>query len=1340
MRLHHQRHGVLPLLVGSLLLLPGGGGELRAQVPQLSDLSRKWVLGPDGEPVEPELGRRPSHFQLFSDKDFARAFMTPGASISGSVLELCWENWPDDEICPYGIFRRVRSDNVLTLAYRQGDYFYGVPRTEWLKHRQKVQSLANAKGRGYNVFTNTSSPLFILPKDGTVGILHSGVTAQADGTCKDTHRWLTGDPLLPLSDCPVTWGSAGWRGAQLIAKEDYEAAFRANGNSFTFDYWRMPGAYAAGSVDAGRLLGSWQGYGVSSDWSIDKAALYGNVVPRGSGEPQVPGWPLGLEIRSDAFVYALPTLAGVLFVQALIINRSEDVYGVPLDYDSLYFGFSPSWWFHSSLQTAAQYWEPATGAFKAATTEEKVGCPNARADRVTDILCPGLRGIIGGSRHGAAMMMVLKSPIGDLRNKLFTRAGSPFYNPSHPSAGDTITFQHGHMCGFRACVQTTYNRWADPDGEQRMFGMIASVAADVAGARNLNDPTSFSDRDYWHTLRSERFPERSGFNRYVPGTWDWNHDGKPDTLYLDSCGSKGCVAAWSDTLPGGWLNGYGNVGVTNTVGPIRLAAGDTTGYIWAFAVAPEGAAQLDQFVKNITDMYFNFFKGPSAAALTIVRGVDVSSTRLGRRVSLFLDDSQVRKWTDQFLLDQAAALEGSRPAALNPTLLADIRARARDNVEAVHLLKSCDGGDTFTDDNDCEGDEAKDGKFKDLGWFPYKSWAANQVPSAFTDETVTPGRTYLYVLVSETRGASFPVVEDGPGGTFKAGSLDLAPKIFNPISRAADAPQVARVYVTASLQAGAQRASATLAAQSGPAKVAPDGFEILTITPATDAPTAGAYRVLFADDVTVVRTETYETAALAKLSSVTTRIDAKDKATGQTILSTQVQGADGITLSGESSSQRTVEGRVVSIVSTFKQLTAMLLRGTNVPLLASAVLDGEKTTPGAFIGRADFPGILLNVKHSPGTLAGSFYMQREEKLDPLTSPAVGWRSASVRPGPAARYGELVFDWEADAFGPAAPFALNFANPQATADALAQSVRARPAAQRTLAASQPVLDLAKAALRARGSRADSLRANALVAADIVQAALPFTIRNATFNANVDAIMLKRSADVRRLGSGPDTLTVAVPSDIWLPGDDLILVENTGAGNAVTWATAALGCDPGSVFRPLTCNPVSGRGSTFYVATNADHRLHVQYYVGFSTRSQFTFDVRAAKVAAELTAEEIRTGLEDVKAVPNPFMSFSQLVYPGTERDEAIVFTHLPPRGRLRIYTVAGHFVQELTWEAGDLAQTQFGATTSGQGDLFFNLRTREGNRMASGLYLFVVTALGADGSEIGSKIGKFVIIR
>jgi hypothetical protein len=74
--------------------------------------------------------------------------------------------------------------------------------------------------------------------------------------------------------------------------------------------------------------------------------------------------------------------------------------------------------------------------------------------------------------------------------------------------------------------------------------------------------------------------------------------------------------------------------------------------------------------------------------------------------------------------------------------------------------------------------------------------------------------------------------------------------------------------------------------------------------------------------------------------------------------------------------------------------------------------------------------------------------------------------------------------------------------------------------------------------------------------------------------------------------------------------------------------------------------------------------------------------------------------------------------------------MPAKGSLRIYSVSGQFLQQLSWSEADL---------NGTGDLPYNLRTREGTDLSSGLYIYVIRGLDASGKEQLAR-GKFVVIR
>lgn len=106
-----------------------------------------------------------------------------------------------------------------------------------------------------------------------------------------------------------------------------------------------------------------------------------------------------------------------------------------------------------------------------------------------------------------------------------------------------------------------------------------------------------------------------------------------------------------------------------------------------------------------------------------------------------------------------------------------------------------------------------------------------------------------------------------------------------------------------------------------------------------------------------------------------------------------------------------------------------------------------------------------------------------------------------------------------------------------------------------------------------------------------------------------------------------------------------------------------------------------------------------------------------------------GAERVTVVPNPYMGqagWDLKPNPTDPTGTKIAFNHLPERSTVRIFTLAGDLVRTL----GD------GGTGDGQdgGTLYWDLITRNGQDIASGIYLYSVE------SPAGSKIGKFVVIR
>jgi hypothetical protein len=229
---------------------------------------------------------------------------------------------------------------------------------------------------------------------------------------------------------------------------------------------------------------------------------------------------------------------------------------------------------------------------------------------------------------------------------------------------------------------------------------------------------------------------------------------------------------------------------------------------------------------------------------------------------------------------------------------------------------------------------------------------------------------------------------------------------------------------------------------------------------------------------------------------------------------------------------------------------------------------------------------------------------------------------------------------------------------------------------------------------------------------------------------------------QLGFGADTIRVSVDTTRWVPGMSLIFVEDvaladTTAGGVprpsgdslarvivrrATFRRATIGCDAPRA----TCNPVVGAGATGHVRIRAQQTLRVRYYNPFTAETQIAFDIQPGLTAGN--ANVTSASLDAVTVVPNPYVVQSSFEQGGDIR--RLMFAHVPPTGIIRIYTAAGSFVQHLTWTPEML---------NGNGDLFWDMRTREGFLIGPGLYLYTVEATGPQKAK-RRKPGRFIIIR
>jgi hypothetical protein len=1306
-------------------------------------------------------------------------------------------------------------------------------RSNWLRNRDLVPSLENARGGGWAAsmaFQRWTPEVQwqFSGKDGSVGTLHSGaVTEDGTGTCLDNSTRVNGFlnagvPALAGSDCPATWPNpaAGFEGQKLVADTTWLRRFNEDPANFTFDDFKIP---ASERLD--KIHGSFQTYGSVVDYGREVLQRFGPVVPGGTGEIRLEGYPFGIEFAFQAFTYAVPALSQAIFFKMLIINNSADVYDVPLDYDSLYIGVMPRPSFVT--QAGGMYAVPERGAvFMSNPNVNSQNCYGGvhganvtngyRAG--TDIL-PCLSNTNGdrGMRRGAIAAVTLKSPIGDLRNKKFSDPESPFYFPGHPNAGDTITFNVANACGF-TCAQSQFFA----GNVQASFGAYANIAKDALGGRGVT-AGQLTERQYFDLFHNGDWPQRytgvgkqGDFNWYVPGSagdgsapWDYNHDGNPDTLFVTSCHRDGCVRAFTDTLPGGFPNRVHNA-VHIGFGPFSLAAGDTAEWVTAFTIDPDSTS-VEATVNTILETYQTFWLSAEPPQMPKVLSAEVTggNQQFDTFLRMYLDEA-INNQIDPFLVARATALrESTDPLDIdlkvrNPTIVNDIRARGLPRgtalvdtvpidanpatvaacspgnfdpnlctivnstaigvIDTIYVFKSCDNGLTWTNTSAfaCTPAPAR-GVEGAIPGFPWQAYGImtrgsnGRFSTQFTDGGIVGGLTYTYVFAAKSYPAIFKVLRTAPGGGTVSDSVVIRPAVANGLSTNTSNPNVAVVYVPASRQAGSVASMVQLLG--------------------TSADTTAAYALSFRLAKQVRGSSPISTQIILSDSALVEVFD--DDATTAPVDSTVVTLFD-LNSSGGVPDQIVSSRRFVVTDSTFAVDAAGLYAVSTSPLpsggdsqltqyafssatQATLVSDGRpffvtdslgaQWTPDRTIARPDYPGLVVN--YSTGTVrtlnsgGTRWEVPGLGVLSTNANPNVAWRSPQSTARTDRAYGRYTIAFTDREYGPGSPFTLDFNDPAALQDAVDASLAARGTASTT------VTDDSAAAVLNR-TLPGSL---ALTPDSLAVLSLPFTVVNGRTGEQVKIAVIKREHPTTLLmGTSSDTIRVAAPTDKWVPGDRLYFIETvrelaknaTGQDtiilsggvpdsadfNRVTWGPAMLGCDvPAGTF---TCNPVSGRGGSGYTAVHPNANYQVIYYATLG--DLLTIDLNVTPDVAGTDVAMVTEGdLGLVNVVPNPYVMFSQ--YEQVDNIKRLMFTGLPARGTIRIYTASGQFVQQLTWTESDLERncTATVSTSACQstGDLSWNMRTREDLEVGPGFYIFVVsTDIGGSKKE---KLGKFVII-
>ncbi|MBN1348301.1 hypothetical protein JXJ21_02740 [candidate division KSB1 bacterium] len=120
--------------------------------------------------------------------------------------------------------------------------------------------------------------------------------------------------------------------------------------------------------------------------------------------------------------------------------------------------------------------------------------------------------------------------------------------------------------------------------------------------------------------------------------------------------------------------------------------------------------------------------------------------------------------------------------------------------------------------------------------------------------------------------------------------------------------------------------------------------------------------------------------------------------------------------------------------------------------------------------------------------------------------------------------------------------------------------------------------------------------------------------------------------------------------------------------------------------------------------------------FSLTEGAQFDMATAKF-----------GLNNIKVVPNPYIATNLMepkVRQGLNQRRRLMFTHLPAKCKISIYTVSGYLVDEIDVD-----------NVVDDGHAMWDMLTREGLELSYGLYIYRVDAPG-----IGEIMGKFAVVK
>ena len=127
--------------------------------------------------------------------------------------------------------------------------------------------------------------------------------------------------------------------------------------------------------------------------------------------------------------------------------------------------------------------------------------------------------------------------------------------------------------------------------------------------------------------------------------------------------------------------------------------------------------------------------------------------------------------------------------------------------------------------------------------------------------------------------------------------------------------------------------------------------------------------------------------------------------------------------------------------------------------------------------------------------------------------------------------------------------------------------------------------------------------------------------------------------------------------------------------------------------------------------------------------------------EIDLVKLKQDMENIRVVPNPYVVTNSMesAVANWERNQRrqIMFTHIPAKCTITIFTISGMFVDEIKVDNSiDNRSSIWDINSSANGTVHWDLRSKEGLEIAAGYYVYHVK------SELTGdvKIGKFAVIK